>query len=610
MSGSRLGGLLRYLRRVSDAEGTGDAQLLQRFVRDRDEAAFAELVDRHGPMVLGVCRRVLRDAHDAEDAFQATFLVLAHKARSISRPQALGGWLHCVARRTALRARLGRGRLRTQESVLDDLPAPGTTEDLAWHELRPALDEEVNRLPRKYREPVVLCHLQEKTYAEAAKDLGLAAGTVSSRLARARDLLRKRLARRGLTLSSGLLVGLLSQRALSAAVPGALRDATTRAVLRWATGQAILAGATTESVAALTAGVLRTMFLAKMRFVLIVVLALGVVAFGLGAGMYARWAPADQPADPVSAAAPEPDKQPGPNQPERKKTFDPEFGYAWFIDPWDIGEQAAEGHFAGVLVQGGGDKSKEAITVLLFSGSDGDLYLVQNHMGPVGNRVQYRPVLLDAEGKRYVPAPGSQGGSDNGDMYLRSDVYRLSARDLPVRKVRYVGVEQLTPEGRKALDARARELARKAGIEVPPPGFEGEAYDFTLTTLDGKQLRAADLRGKTVLIHCWGTTYANPNLHGLKQLYEKHHKDGLEIIGVCLDADAETVKKVCAEKGLTWPQVVVPVKDEKTRQSWIEATGLREGVTRCLDRKGVCRGDAGNNPDHLGEIKLYTGLAP
>ncbi len=608
MSGSRLGGLLRYLRRVSDAEGTGDAQLLQRFVRQRDEAAFAELVDRHGPMVLGVRRRVLRDPHDAEDAFQATFLVLAHKARSISRPQALGGWLHCVARRTALRARLDRGRRRTQDSVLDDLPAAETTQDLAWHELRPALDEEVGRLPRKYREPVVLRHLQEKTYAEAAKDLGLAAGTVSSRLARARDLLRKRLVRRGLTLSSGLLVGLLSQRALSAAVPGALRDATTGAVLRWATGRALLAGAATESVAALTAGVLRTMFLAKMRFLLIVVLAVGVVAFGLGAGMYARWSPPDPPASP---AAPEPGQQPEKKEADRRKTFENEFGYTWFIHPWDVGERVAERdaseHWAGMVAQGGAEKSKEAMTLLLVPGSGGDLYLIQNHMGPLATRVQYRPVILDAEGKRYVPTVGTQGGSGNGDMHLRSDVYHLTARDLPIHKVRYVGVEQLTLEGRKAIDARALERARKAGIEVLPPGYEGEAYDFTLTTLDGKQVRAADLRGRMVLIHCWSTTY-NPNAEGLKQLYDRHHKDGLEIIGVCLDQDAARVKKVCAEKGLTWPQVLVPVKDEKTRQLWIEATGLREGTTRCLDRKGVCLGDAGNNPHHLLEIKTLTGL--
>jgi RNA polymerase sigma factor (sigma-70 family) len=218
MDGSHLSAIVRYLRRITEAgaEGTSDGQLLQRFVNQRDEAAFDALLDRHGPMVLGVCRRILRDAHDADDAFQATFLVLVHKARSIGRPQAVGSWLYSIARRTAWRAKVARNRLRAQESVLDDSPAPETTEELAWHELRPVLDEELGRLPRKYRYAVVQCYLQEKTYAEAARALGLAVGTVSSRLARARDLLRKRLLRRGLALSSSLLVAILSQRALSA----------------------------------------------------------------------------------------------------------------------------------------------------------------------------------------------------------------------------------------------------------------------------------------------------------------------------------------------------------------------------------------------------------
>jgi RNA polymerase sigma factor (sigma-70 family) len=276
MNGNHLGGLVRYLWRINgvDNETTADGPLLERFVRNRDEQAFTALVDRHGPMVLGVCRRILRDANDAEDAFQATFLVLAHKARSIGRPQALASWLYQIARRTAMRAQIRRDRRRAQESVLDDPPAPEAIEDLAWHELRPALDEEVSRLPRKYRNAIVECYLQEKTYAEAARSLGLAAGTVSSRLARARDILRKRLVRRGLTLSSGLLVGILSQQALSAAVPGALRDITARAALRWAAGQLSLAGAATPAVATLTEEVLKAMFLTRLKIGMVFALTL------------------------------------------------------------------------------------------------------------------------------------------------------------------------------------------------------------------------------------------------------------------------------------------------------------------------------------------------
>jgi RNA polymerase sigma factor (sigma-70 family) len=289
MFGSRLDGLIRHLRGVTDAgaEGVADGELLRRFVSQRDESAFTALLSRHGPMVLGVCRRVLGDAHDAEDAFQATFLVLVHKAGSIGRPQALGSWLYRTALRTALRARAQRGRRRARESVLDDPPAPEGVEDLAWHELQPVLDEEVNRLPRKYRDAVVSCYLQEKTYPEAARSLGLAAGTVSSRLARARDMLRKRLLRRGLALSSSLLVALLSQRALQAALPGALRGATTRAVLRLTAGQTVLAAAATESVATLAEGVLKAMFLTKLKVATVTVLMLAAVCAGSAVLLYA-----------------------------------------------------------------------------------------------------------------------------------------------------------------------------------------------------------------------------------------------------------------------------------------------------------------------------------
>src|SRR5262245_19724526 len=308
MNGNHLGGLVRYLRRIKsvDTEASADGQLLDRFVRDRDEAAFTALVDRHGPMVLGVCRRILRDADDAEDAFQATFLVLAHKARSIARPQALASWLYKIARRTAMRAQIRRDRRRAQESVLDDAPAPEAIEDLAWHELQPALDEEVNRLPRKYRDAIVHCYLQERTYTEAAQSLGLAAGTVSSRLARARDILRKRLVRRGLTLSSGLLVGILSQQALSAAVPGALRDITTRAALRWAAGETLRAGAATPAVAALTQGVLEAMSWTKTKVVAAALAAALILGWGGSALVYRALAAGKAEAkDDKKAAAPD-----------------------------------------------------------------------------------------------------------------------------------------------------------------------------------------------------------------------------------------------------------------------------------------------------------------
>src|SRR5262249_44075911 len=160
----------RYLRRMLSlprASGLTDAQLLEQFVAQRDEAAFEVLVWRHGPKVLGVCRRVLRHEQDAEDAFQGAFLVLVRKASSIGKRQSVGNWLYRVAYRVALRAKLLAGKRATQEVCAQDVPAAELTPDPVWSDLRPVLDEEVNRLPAKYRAPFILCYLDGKTNEEA-----------------------------------------------------------------------------------------------------------------------------------------------------------------------------------------------------------------------------------------------------------------------------------------------------------------------------------------------------------------------------------------------------------------------------------------------------------
>src|SRR5215470_5427658 len=204
MTTDRLRDALGHLR-LALAPPEADAQLLARFLASRDDFAFAALVRRHGPTVLGVCRRVLRHAQDAEDAFQATFLVLARKARSIARRGALGSWLYGVAYRVALKARDDAARRRRHErraaSRTEGQAACAEAGDAAG----PVLDEEVNRLPDKYRQPVVLCYFEGKTYQEAARLLGWPAGTAAVRLARARELLRNRLTVRGVALSSAAL---------------------------------------------------------------------------------------------------------------------------------------------------------------------------------------------------------------------------------------------------------------------------------------------------------------------------------------------------------------------------------------------------------------------
>jgi RNA polymerase sigma factor (sigma-70 family) len=288
MSIGQRNGFLGHLRGIilaRDGNGQSDAQLLRSFLAQNDEAAFAALVRRHGPMVLGVCRRLLRDPCDAEDAFQATFLVLVRKAASLGRPEQVSNWLYGVAYRTALRARAERMRQHSLEKPLYDIPADEPVAELVWQDLRPILDEELNGLPEKYRVPLVLCYFEGKTKRQAARHLGKPEGTVSTQLARGRDLLRERLVRRGLTLSAGVLAATLSHSAASAAVPGALMTSTVRAAVDLAAGKAA-AGAIAAPVAVLTEGVMRAMFMTKLKFAAAVMLAVGLFAAGTGGLFY------------------------------------------------------------------------------------------------------------------------------------------------------------------------------------------------------------------------------------------------------------------------------------------------------------------------------------
>jgi RNA polymerase sigma factor (sigma-70 family) len=224
----------------SGAVGTGDEPsdevLLERFTAQREQAAFAALLQRHGPMVLGVCRRVLQHEQDAEDAFQAVFCVLARKAGSIRRGTAVGGWLYAVASRIARKAKTLQVRHRMRANPLPDVPAPDNPPEWEWRDLWPILDEEVSRLPEHYRQPFVLCHLQGKTTQEAAAELRCPPGTVSSRLTRARERLRARLTRRGLALSVGTLAAVVSRQTATAAVPATLAQTAVQTSLGYSAG--------------------------------------------------------------------------------------------------------------------------------------------------------------------------------------------------------------------------------------------------------------------------------------------------------------------------------------------------------------------------------------
>ncbi|HEV3115599.1 MAG TPA: sigma-70 family RNA polymerase sigma factor, partial [Gemmataceae bacterium] len=286
MPTGRMHGVLRELRRAAllhEGGDLSDEQLLDHFLGEHNEAAFEALVRRHGPMVMGVCQRILHNAHDAEDAFQATFLVLVRKAASIIPRAMVASWLYGVAYRTALGARTANARRRAKEK---EMPRREALDEDIWSKLRPLLDHELSHLPDKYRLPVVLCDLEGKSRKDAARQLGWLEGTLSGRLARARVLLAKRLAARGLTLSGGALASSLSSSTALASVPGPLVMSTVKAATLLAGGGLTAAGAVPVKVAVLVHEVLRAMMMTKIKIVTVWLLAIGVVGGSVGLATY------------------------------------------------------------------------------------------------------------------------------------------------------------------------------------------------------------------------------------------------------------------------------------------------------------------------------------
>jgi RNA polymerase sigma factor (sigma-70 family) len=308
------GALIKALD-ARNAEDKTDGQLLEQFLNQRDEAAFAALVRRHGPMVLGVCRRILGNQADAHDAFQATFIVLVRKATSLTSRSVVGDWLHGVARRTALRARANAARRRATEQIAERSDVPGAESRNDW---LPLLDEELSRLPEKYRLPIVLCDLEGNTRHEAAKRLGCPEGTVASRLVRGRALLAKRLIRRAQVLS-GVLTMTLAGGAVQAALPSTLVHSTVQAAALVAAGKLTAQGVLSAKALILAHGVIQSMFWNKMKLGAFALLA--ALVCGIGYGMFAlspsdagTQPPAEKKAsqDPVGQEGPKPAADAGP----------------------------------------------------------------------------------------------------------------------------------------------------------------------------------------------------------------------------------------------------------------------------------------------------------
>lgn len=297
---SEIDGVMDQLRGLALRQdcAPSDGQLLEAFVARRDAASFEALVRRHAAMVLGVCLRVVGNADDADDAFQATFLVLVRKAASIVPREQVGNWLYGVAYRTALKARSLAGRRRLLERPMTELPQPQATPD-DRAELLEWLDRELERLPAKYRLPIVLCDLECRTRRDAARQLGLPTGTLSGRLTTAHRILAKRLARRGLSVTGAALAAALAGQA-TAGAPNDIISSTINAAALFAAGSTAAAGIVPGKAAALAEGVLKTMLLTKLKLATavlasVVVIGAGVLAYdgpGANPGQSPREAPA------------------------------------------------------------------------------------------------------------------------------------------------------------------------------------------------------------------------------------------------------------------------------------------------------------------------------
>ncbi len=326
MANDALNKVFWHLRRavlLQDGAGLSDGKLLGMFVDQGDEAAFEVLMRRHGPTILGMCRRILLNPQDAEDAVQATFLVLLRKASSIMPREMVGSWLYGVARQTATRMRVQMARRRWWEKQVATMPEPRSLNSRSNDDLL-ILDEELSRLPDKYRIAIILCDLQGKTRKQAAGQLGWAEGTVSSRLARGRTMLAKRLAKHGLLLSVEALVAFMSQNMASACLPPTLVSATVKAASIMAAGKTVATGLISPTVVALTEKVVKGMLLTKLKTMVAVLMVAGVLGTGIGSG--ARLAMSDVEAGTAISTKNAPDK-------DQAKSKDNETAEAGILTP-------------------------------------------------------------------------------------------------------------------------------------------------------------------------------------------------------------------------------------------------------------------------------------
>jgi RNA polymerase sigma factor (sigma-70 family) len=508
MTGMQFGSVLRRIRELIDsraASDRSDSDLLERFVRERDEIAFEAIVRRHGPLVLGVCRRILFDPQDVEDAFQATFLVLVRKANSIGRRERLGNWLYGVAQRIAVRARAYAARRRARERQVEDTAAVEPSGDALWRDLSGVLDEEVRRLPEKYRTPFLMCYLEGKTNDEAAQALGCPRGTVATRLARARDRLRRRLLRRGVTLSAGLLAATLARNA-TAAVPETLVGATVQTAMLVAAGRAVVAA----PIAFLMEGVMHEMLIHKLKVLATVVLTVGL---SVGAGVLGYRALAadpkkDDPKTPLQTAErPDPKKK---DEPKGKEGDEAKPALAWRkAGNW----QASSGKIVALALSANGK-------YVATAGEPGDPLKINEKNDFEKQLAEMLPKLWDAPtGKKQATLGGQMAMGNVGAMAFSPDGQTVVVADVNVTfwdaakaKVKRSVNEQITvtalafsPDGKNIAGVRADGIIRVYDAETTKvrhtlrPAKNALPASSLAITPDGKYLASGDANGTATI---------------------------------------------------------------------------------------------------------------
>jgi RNA polymerase sigma factor (sigma-70 family) len=461
--------LLSELHRLFGAESAArllDGQLLDGFKTTQEQVAFATLVRRHGPMVLNVCRRVLHNDSDADDTFQATFLILARKAGGIGKRQALAAWLHKVAYRVALQSRADRAARQGHEQEAPARLGEDPLAAITARELLTVLDEELLGLPERLRAPLILCYLEEQTQENAAKFLRLSERTLRRRLEQGREALRRRLERRGLALPAAFLAAATLQRSAEAALPALLVSSTVKAAVRAAAGDT-LATVTSVHTAKLAAGTLKAMAVGKVSKVAVAAITVALVGSGMSIFAFRGMGSGSELQSQAERTAEAPrirGKQPDPS----RNNWNP-------MKPAVADNQGVEVTFAGRVVDADGKSVSNVDVGVIFtckdSGRGGDLFHKLETLGPVktdnDGRFRLPPKQLNWEAYRQVQLVASADGHGLAwkDLYAEGSKEELVVA-MPLERIVEGRLVDLQGQGAAGVAVHLFTVAKQAPGEL------------------------------------------------------------------------------------------------------------------------------------------------